>query len=94
MMKQVIMWLLVKREFRRINDTGLFRIRKAKSGSYYIQKIRYTKRNKRWVAKDVVRVADHYTTNNQGHAHPPSKCIRHSMKQIIVKSIFNIEIYE
>ena len=93
-MKRFIMWLLVKREFRRINDTGLFRIRKAKSGSYYIQKIKYTKRNKRWVVKDIVRVADHYTKNNNGYAHPPSKGIKHSMKQIIVKNIFKIEIYE
>lgn len=93
-MKRFIMWFLVKREFHRINDTGLFRIRKAKSGSYYIQKIKYTKRNKRWIVKDIVRVADHYTTNNNGYAHPPSKGIKHSMKQIIVKSIFKIEIYE
>lgn len=92
-MKEFIMWFLVKREFRRINDTGLFRIWKAKSGSYYIQKIRYTKR-KRWIVKSIVRVADHYTTNNHGHAHPPIKGIKHSMKQIIVKNIFNIEIYE
>ena len=52
-MKRFIMWFLVKREFHRINDTGLFRIRKAKSGSYYIQKIKYTKRNKRWIVKNL-----------------------------------------
>ena len=92
-MKRLIMWILIKREFNRINDTGLFRICKAKSGSYYIQKIRYTKR-KRWIAKDIVRVSDHYTTNNTGHSYPPSKNIKHSMKQIIVKNMFNIEYYD
>ena len=91
-MKRFMMWILIKREFNKINDTGLFRIRKALSGTYYIQKIK--KHKGRYFVKDVVRVSDHYTTNNNGHAHPPSKNIKHSMKQIIVKNIFNIEYYD
>ena len=86
------MWIIANKELKKITDDGLYRIRKAQTGTYYIQKIIKTKKG-RYRVKDIIRISDHYTKNNNGYAHPPCKTIKHVMKQIIVKSIFNIEHY-
>lgn len=92
-MKRLVMWLLAVKELYSRRNTGEFRLRKASSGSYYVQKV-FRRKGGQTYTKDVARISDHYTKNRHGNARPPVSTFRHSKKQIIVKSIFCIETYE
>lgn len=92
-MQRFVMWLLAVRELKRKRGSGEFRLRRANSGSYYIQRV-FRRKGHQTLIKDVVRISDHYTKNRHGNARPPVSTFSHSTKQIIVKSIFCIETYE
>ena len=85
-MKQIMMWILAKRELAKHSDS---RIRKAHTGTLYVEKKHFVGHNGFWIWYIVARISDHYPTKGKGKIRKiKDQC---KVRHIIVHNLFNIE---
>ena len=85
-MKQIITWLLAKKESAKHSDS---RIRKAHTGTFYVEKKHYIGHKGSWIWFIVARISDHYPTKGKGKVRKINKSCK--IRHIIVHNLFNIE---